>query len=136
MNRIIIMGRLTADPDIRIGNGVEVARFTLAVDRRYKREGQPSADFFRCVAFGKLSNTINQYVFKGSKIAIQGEMQQNDWTDKEGKKHYDWQVIVAEMDFCESKSAAASRTAPEADPVADDGFMQIPDGVDEELPFA
>lgn len=130
MNKIILIGRLTADPEIRIKGSTQWANFSLAVDRRFKKEGAPTADFFNCVAFGKLAELFNQYVFKGSKIAITGEMNQDNYTDKEGNKRYSWQVVVEQMDFCESKKETAKAAM---DP--DDDFMQLSDDLPEEVPF-
>jgi len=131
MNKIILMGRLTKDAEIRYTSGqtaTAVAKFNLAVDRRIKRDGQPTADFFNCVAFGKTAELIDKYIAKGSKIVLEGELQNNNW-EKDGVKHYDMQILVGQIEFAESKN---SGTAPKTD---SDGFMQIPDGADEELPF-
>lgn len=130
MNKIILIGRLTADPDVRIKGSTQWASFSLAVDRRFKKEGAPTTDFFNCVAFGKLAELFNQYVFKGSKIAITGEMQQDNYTDKEGNKRYSWQVVVGEMDFCESKKESAKAAMD-----SDEDFMELPEDLPEEVPF-
>ena len=135
MNKIMLIGRLTADPDIRIKGQTQWAKFSLAVDRRFKKEGAPDADFFNCVAFGKLAELLNMYVFKGSKIAITGEMNQDNYTDKEGNKKYSWQVVVSEMDFCESKKPTPEQAQEPAQAPDPDGFMQLPEGEQEELPF-
>lgn len=130
MNKIILIGRLTADPDVRIKGSTQWASFSLAVDRRFKKEGAPTTDFFNCVAFGKLAELFNQYVFKGSKIAISGEMQCDKYTDKEGNKRNSWQVVVGEMDFCESKKESAKAAMD-----SDEDFMELPEDLPEEVPF-
>ncbi len=108
MNKLIISGRLVADPEIRqTGEGKPVANFRLAVNRRFKREGEPEADLFSCVAFGKLAETIEKCsVSKGTKLLIEGEDRNNNWEDGNGVKHYGNQVIVGSFEFCESKSAS------------------------------
>ena len=140
MNKVIFMGRLTRDPEVRYGNnGNAVAGFSLAVDRRFKRDGQPTADFFNCSAFGKTAEFCEKYLHKGSKVVLDGEIQNDNYEDKNGVKHYSVQIIVNQIEFAESKSSQANSNdtaEPEANKPADDGFMNIPDGVDEELPFA
>jgi len=132
MNKVIMMGRLTKDPEVRYGqNNTAVARFSLAVDRRYKREGQPDADFFNCVAFGKTAEFIEKYLVKGTKVVTTGELQNNNYTDKDGNKRYDVQIMVNEIEFAESKNSNSGAQAK----TDKDGFMQIPDGIDEDLPF-
>lgn len=135
MNKIILMGRLVRDPEIRYANsGTAIARFTLAVDRRFKREGQPDADFFECTSFGKQSEFVEKYLHKGTKILLAGEMQNNNYTDKDGVKHYSMTVLVNEIEFAESKSTSGG--AAQSATGTDSGFMNIPDGVvGEELPF-
>ena len=132
MNKIMLIGRLTADPNVQVKGSTQWASFSLAVDRRFKKEGGPTADFFNCVAFGKLAELFNQYVFKGSKIAITGEMQQDNYTDKDGNKRYSWSVIVSEMDFCESKRQEAANALQNPD----EDFMKMDDLDAEEVPFA
>lgn len=132
MNKIMLIGRLTADPKVQIKGATQWASFSLAVDRKFKKEGAPTADFFNCVAFGKLAELFNQYVFKGSKIAITGEMQQDNYTDKDGNKRYSWSVIVSEMDFCESKRQEAANALQDPD----EDFMKMDDLDAEEVPFA
>lgn len=131
MNKIMLIGRLTADPKIQIKGATQWTSFSLAVDRKFKKEGAPTADFFNCVAFGKLAELFNQYVFKGSKIAITGEMQQDNYTDKDGNKRYSWSVIVSEMDFCESKRQEAANALQDPD----EDFMKMDDLDAEEVPF-
>lgn len=130
MNITAQVGRFTADPEIRYGgaNNTAIAKFTLAVDRRFKREGQPSADFHTCVAFGKTAELIEKYCKKGMKVAVYGEVQNNNYEDKNGTKHYGYQILVDNIEFCEKKG----ETAPAA---KSDEFMTIPDTDMEELPF-
>ena len=141
MNKVILMGRLTKDPEVRYSQGnqqMAIANYTLAVDRRFKREGEPSADFIRCVSFGKTAEFAEKYFRKGTKIAIIGKIQTGSYTNREGKKVYTTDVIVEEQEFAESKNAnSQNQTAPAPDPMADaEGFMSIPEGFeDEELPF-
>ena len=136
MNKVILMGRLTRDVEIRYseGSGKAVARFDLAVNRRYKQEGQPEADFFSCVAFGKIAETFEKCeIGKGTKLMLEGEIRNNNY-EKDGVKHYSNQIIVNSFEFCESKGSG-SRPVPvqQAD---SDGFMNIPDNIGEELPFS
>lgn len=149
MNRVILMGRLTRDPDVRYSqsaNGsMAVARYTLAVDRRRARtEGgsEQTADFISCVAFGRAGEFAEKYLHQGTKLVVSGRIQTGSYTNKDGQKVYTTDVVVDEQEFAESKSSAASseasytpsRPQPSADP--GDGFMNIPDGVDDEgLPF-
>ena len=142
MNKVILLGRLTRDPEVRYSQGENatcIARFTLAVDRRYKKEGdQQTADFISCVAFGKNGEFFEKYGRKGTKFAITGRIQTGSYTNKDGVKVYTTDVVVEEQEFAESKgSGDASQQATTPPPVSDagDGFMNIPDGIDEELPF-
>lgn len=126
MNKVIFSGRLTADPEVRYtGEGKAVVSFNFAVNRTFDRE---NSDFFKCVAFGKTAETIEKLVRKGTKLLIEGEIRNNNYTDKNGVKRYEMQVIVSSFEFCESKGS----TEPK---VNENGFMDIPDGIDEELPF-
>lgn len=143
MNKVILMGRLTRDPDIRYSQGenpTAIARFTLAVDRRFKREGEQSADFINCISFGKSAEFAEKYLHKGTKIAVTGRIQTGSYTNKDGVKVYTTDVVVEEQEFAESKSASGqggqnnSGVSPYGSAL-DDGFMNIPDGIDEELPF-
>lgn len=140
MNKWIGMGRLTRDPEVRYGqSGNAVANFSIAVDRRFKRDGEAQADFFNCTAFGKTGEFVEKYLKKGIKVVVDGELQNNNYEDKNGTKHYSVQIIVNQIEFAESKSSQANNNdtaEPEANKPADDGFMNIPDGIDEELPFA
>lgn len=146
MNKVILMGRLTRDPEIRYSQGEQataIARYSLAVDRRFKREGDTqTADFINCVAFGRQGEFAEKYLRKGIKIAITGRIQTGSYTNKDGQKVYTTDVVVEEQEFAESKAASeqnsggfvpADRPSPTA--AAGDGFMNIPDGIDEELPF-
>lgn len=135
MNHICLIGRLTADPEVRYTQGekpMAVARYTLAVDRPRKAEGQQVADFIRCVAFGKTAEFAEKYLHKGEKIALNGRIQTGSFDDKDGKKVYTTDIVVNSHYFCESAGNAPARKAT----TDEDGFMQIPDGVgDEGLPF-
>ena len=139
MNKVILMGRLTKDPDIRytqVSNPICVARYTLAVDRRFHKEGEQTADFINCVVFGKGAEFAQKYLFRGTKISISGRIQTGSYTKQDGTKVYTTEVVVEEQEFAESKlnSNGAERQSPAQD--SQDGFMNIPDGVDDEgLPF-
>ena len=131
MNKVIMMGRLTKDPEIRYAqSGSAVAGFSIAVDRRFKRDGEPDADFFNCSAFGKTAEFLEKYVHKGTKVVIEGRLQNDSYTNKDGQKVTATKILVDSMEFAESKQASA-----ESQPAAPDaqGFMNVPDG--EELPF-
>ncbi len=149
MNKVILMGRLTRDPEVRYSQGetpLAIARYSLAVDRRNARGGndEQTADFINCVAFGRAGEFAERYFHKGTKIAVSGRIQTGSYTNKDGVKVYTTEVVVDEQEFAESKNASSgneggytggnnySRPAPSA---AGDGFMNIPDGIDEELPF-
>ena len=126
MNKLFFTGRLTADPEVRyLQDGKAVASFNFAVNRSFDRE---NSDFFRCTAFGKTAETIEKLVKKGTKLVIMGRIQNNNYTDKNGVKRYDMQVMVDEFEFCESKGESK-------EPKEANGFMNIPDGIEEELPF-
>ncbi|TCL60971.1 single-strand DNA-binding protein [Kineothrix alysoides] len=150
MNKVILMGRLTRDPEVRYSQGespMAIARYTLAVDRRFGRSGDDAtADFIGCVAFGKAGEFAEKYFRKGTKVAITGRIQTGSYTNKDGVKVYTTDVVVEDQEFAESKNSAGAdggfagnsnfsgggRPEPMA---AGDGFMNIPDGIDEELPF-
>ena len=145
MNKVILMGRLTRDPDIRHSageNSTAVARYTLAVDRRYKRDGETGADFISCVAFGRSAEFAQKYFRQGLKVVVTGRIQTGSYTNRDGNKVYTTDVAVEEQEFAESKAAGqrnreeSSQERPEPMPVDENGFMNIPDGIDEELPFA
>lgn len=143
MNKVILIGRLTREPDIRFTNGAEpmtIARYTLAVDRRIRKEGEVSADFISCIAFGKNAEFAEKYLSKGVKIAIEGKIQTGSYVKQDGTRVFTTDVVIESQEFCESKGAAgqqennAGRTAPSTD--SGDEFMQIPDGVEDDgLPF-
>ena len=144
MNKVILMGRLTRDPEIRQSqNGDEsmkIARYTLAVDRRGSRNsgnGQPTADFIPCVAFGRGADFAEGYLHQGTKIVVTGRIQTGSYTTKDGVKVYTTDIIVDETEFAESKSSANGGTnADNPAPASSDGFMNIPDSVEDEgLPF-
>lgn len=144
MNKVVLMGRLTREPDVRYTQSqLCTARFTLAVDRRFKREGEATADFINCVAFGKTAEFAEKYLKKGTKIATSGRIQTGSYTNREGQKVYTTDVILEECEFAESKSSQSNqdpdrdtRPTPPPSPMGDpDDFMSIPDGLDE-LPFA
>ena len=152
MNKVILMGRLTRDPDVRYTSGdkpMALARYTLAVDRRFKRDGEATADFIGCVAFGRSAEFAEKYLRQGMRIVITGRIQTGSYTNRDGVKVYTTDVVVEDQEFAESKSVSDSHAAsyhqnysspaPAAAPapsaVSADGFMNIPDGIDEELPF-
>lgn len=145
MNKVILLGRLTRDPEVRYGTGenaTAVARYTLAVDRRFKRDGEQSADFIGCVAFGRNAEFAEKYLRQGTKIALTGRIQTGSYTNRDGQKVYTTDIIVEEQEFAESKAAAASSggqnnySRPSSSPTDADRFMNIPDGIDDELPFS
>ncbi len=148
MNKVILMGRLTRDPEVRYGGAdgqTAIARFSLAVDRRFRRQGEGNdTDFFNCTAFGKLGEFADRFLKQGTKVLLTGRIQNDNYTGKDGQKVYSVQIIAEELEFAESKGAGRTDTAqPAAGPTqeapvtpAADGFMNIPDGVDDsELPF-
>lgn len=144
MNKVILMGRLTRDPDVRYSDqSSAVARFTLAVDRRFKRDGdQQTADFISCVAFSKTGEFIERYCHQGTKLVVEGRIQTGSYTNRDGNKVYTTDVVAENVEFAESKAAAANNEGgyqsarPEPSSAAGDGFMNIPDGVEDEgLPF-
>lgn len=144
MNKIILMGRLTRDPEVRYSQGentMAIARFSLAVNRRYKREGEPDADFFNCTAFGKQAEFVEKYLKQASKILVSGRVQNDNYTNKEGQKVYSVQIMVEELEFAESKGSSDAGTQQQQQQATQpqfnaDGFMNIPDSLAEELPFA
>lgn len=135
MNKIILIGRLTKDVETRYSGEMAIARYSLAVDRKFKRDGEPTADFINCVAFAKNGEFAEKYLKKGMKIAVTGRIQTGSYTDKDGKKVYTTDVVVEEHEFCESKGSGTSESdVPTFKPDAN-GFVSIPDTVEEELPF-
>ena len=138
MNKVILMGRLVRDPEVRYSQGANptaVAKYSLAVPRKYKQDGQPDCDFINCIAFGKLGEFAEKYLRKGTKIAVVGRIQTGSYTNKEGQKVYTTDVVVEEQEFAESKSNSSQQGNSAPEPMGSDGFMNIPDGIDEELPF-
>ena len=143
MNKVVLMGRLTRDPEVRYSQGenaLAIARYTLAVDRRFKRDGEQSADFINCVVFGKSAEFTERYFRQGMRITVCGRIQTGSYTNKDGVKVYTTEVVVEEQESAESKNASGAQsyqTSPAPAPSVDagDGFMNIPDGIDEELPF-
>ena len=151
MNKVILMGLLTRDPEVRYSageNSMAIARYTLAVDRRFKRDGEATADFIGCVAFGRQAEFAERYFRQGIRIVVTGRIQTGSYTNRDGVKVYTTDVVVEEQEFAESKAvsdshvshaaSAPSMGAPAPAPAAAsaDGFMNIPDGIDEELPFS
>ncbi|MBQ7464760.1 MAG: single-stranded DNA-binding protein [Lachnospiraceae bacterium] len=148
MNKVVLMGRLTKDPSVRYSQGenpLAVARFTLAVDRRFRRQSEggddQTADFISCVAFGKQGEFVEKYAHKGTKFALSGRIQTGRYTNKEGQTVYTTDVVVEDIEFAESKAsqnasenggASHESSTPSG---ADDGFMNVPDEIDEDLPF-
>ena len=149
MNKVILMGRLTRDPEVRYSageNATAVARYTLAVDRRFgRRDGESNADFIGCVAFGRSAEFAEKYFRQGLKVVVTGRIQTGSYTNREGQKVYTTDVVVEDQEFAESKAASAENSGfagqgyqaerPSPAAAVGDGFMNIPDGIDEELPF-
>lgn len=139
MNKVILVGRLTRDPEVRFSQGenaMAIARYTIAVNRRVKREGDPEADFIRCVVFGRAAEFAEKYFRQGLRIAISGRIQTGSYTNKEGVKVYTTEVVVEEQEFAESMAEREHMQTPASTPESSgDGFMNVPDGIDEELPF-
>lgn len=139
MNKVIMMGRLTRDPEVRYSQGANqtaVGRFSIAVDRRFKREGEPDADFFNCTAFGKQAEFVEKYLHKGTKIVVCGRIQNDNYTNKDGQMVYSVRLMVEEIEFAESKNAANAGAPAENNTASDsNGFMNIPEGIEEDLPF-
>ncbi len=155
MNKVVLVGRLTRDPEVRYSQGetaTAVARYTIAVDRRFKRENEPTADFIPCKIFGRSAEFAEKYFRQGMRVAISGRIQTGSYTNKDGVKVYTTEVIVEDQEFAESKAEYEanhgsyqqnsyqqnSYQQPAPSPAADvgDGFMNIPDGIEEELPFS
>ena len=136
MNKIILMGRLTRDPEVRYSDDNKaVGRFVLAVDRKFKKDGGPTADFFNCTAFGKTAEFVEKYLKKGTKILLTGSIQNDNYTNGHGEQVYAMQVIVDEMEFAESKNAGSGTNEPTQTQTTSGGFMNLPDGIDDEMPF-
>lgn len=148
MNKVILMGNLTRDPEIRYSQGensLAIARFSIAVNRRFSRQGDTDTDFFNCTAFGKQAEFVEKYFKQGSRMLLTGRVQNDNYTNKNGERVYSVQILADEIEFAERKSTAdanASRSAsnfgggaPEPAMAADDDFMNIPDGIEDGLPF-
>ena len=150
MNKVILMGRLTRDPEVRYSgsdSSLAIARYTLAVDRRFARRDanstEQTADFINCVVFGKGAEFAEKYLHQGTKIVVTGRIQTGSYTNRDGQRIYTTDVVVEDQEFAESKAASGAQTggfqaaapAPAPSMSAGDGFMNIPDGIDEELPF-
>ena len=139
MNSVQLTGRLTRDPEVRYTDGgLSIARFTLAVNRRFKQENGPSADFIQCKAFGKTAEFIEKYFSKGRKMDLNGRIQTGSYQNQDGATVYTTEIIVENVEFGESRSSAGngSNNGNQMPASGDDGFMNIPDGLDEELPFS
>lgn len=148
MNKVMLMGRLARDPEVRYSQGetpIAIARFTLAVNRwgRQQNDTQPSADFISCICFGKIAEVVEKYCKQGSKIAITGHIQTGSYTNRDGQKVYTTEVVLEELEFAESKQeqsgnagiSSGTTAGPEPSAATGDGFMNIPDGIGDELPF-
>lgn len=139
MNKVILMGRLTREPEVKTSqSGTMIARYTLAVDRRFQRDGEQTADFISCVAFGRGAEFAEKYLHQGTKVIVTGHIQTGSYTNKDGNKVYTTDVIAEDQEFAESKAASQTQEAPAPEPknVDENGFMDIPDGLDQEqLPF-
>lgn len=140
MNKVILMGRLTRDPEVRYAqneSGIAVARYNLAVDRKYKRDGEQDVDFINCVAFGRAAEFAEKYFYKGIKLVLIGRIQTGSYVNKDGQRVYTTDVVIEEQEFAESKSSGSHNNSPSsgtsANQNSNDGFMNVTD--DEELPF-
>ena len=143
MNKVILLGNLTRDPEIRYSQGekqIAVARFSLAVNRRFANDGETNADFFNCTAFGKTAEFIEKYFRQGSRMSLVGRIENNNYTNKNGEKVYSVQIMVEEVEFAERKSSQSNNQTQNQNQTAqangeDDDFMNIPDGIEDGLPF-
>ena len=145
MNKVILMGRLTKDPEIKYAQGsssTAIARYTLAVERKFKCQGdEQSADFISCVSFGKTAEFVEKYLKQGTKVTACGRIQTGSYTNKSGQKIYTTDVLLEEIEFAESKNTSSnninvnSMSSSQLSQAIGDGFINIPDGIDEELPF-
>lgn len=147
MNKVILMGNLTRDPEIRYSQGensLAIARFSIAVNRRFARQGDTDTDFFNCTAFGKQAEFVEKYFRKGSRMLLTGRVQNDNYTNSNGEKVYSVQIIAEEIEFAERKSTADANAAtqgsnfgatPQPNAAANDDFMNIPDGIEDGLPF-
>ena len=138
MNKAVLVGRLTRDPEVRYSQGenaTAVARYTVAVERRFKREGEPTADFILCVVFGRSAEFAEKYFRQGMRVSVSGRIQTGSYTNKDGVRVYTTEVIVEEQEFAESRTEQEARAQIPDEITPRDRFMNIPDGIDEELPF-
>lgn len=143
MNKVILLGNMTRDPEIRYSQGekqIAIARFSLAVNRRFANDGETNADFFNCTAFGKTAEFIEKYFRQGSRMSLVGRIENNNYTNKNGEKVYSVQIMVEEVEFAERKSAQSNNQTQNQNQQAhtnggDDDFMNIPDGIEDGLPF-
>lgn len=141
MNKLTLVGRLSKDVETRYSQGANptaISRTSIAVDRKIKKDGDPEADFFNLIAFGKTAEFLDKYFRKGNRIAIVGRVENDNYTDKEGRKVYGTRIIAEECEFCESKgepSTKTEKTQNKANGEVKEGFMDVPDGLQEELPF-
>lgn len=146
MNKVILLGRLVRDPETRYGganDSMAVCRYTLAVDRKFKKDGEGTADFINCISFGKIAEFAEKYFTKGLRVAVSGRIQTGSYTNRDGQKVYTTDVVVEEHEIAQSRSEASnqqeSNRQPEISPYGadkDNGFMKIPDGIDDEFPFS
>ena len=146
MNKVILLGRLARDPETRYGganDSMAVCRYTLAVDKKFKKDGEATADFINCISFGKIAEFAEKYFTKGLRVAVSGRIQTGSYTNRDGKKIYTTDVVVEEHEIAQSRSEASnqqeSNLQPEISPYGEDkdnGFMNVPDGIDDELPFS
>lgn len=136
MNKVILLGNLTRDPEIRYTQGdnpLAIARFSLAVNRRFSKNGEKEADFFNCTAFGKQAEFVEKYFKQGSRMMLAGRIQNDSYTNKNGEKVYTVQIIVEEVEFAEKKSSSGQ--AGNSDTAGADEFMNIPEGELDGMPF-
>ena len=136
MNKVLLVGRFTKDPEIKYANsGLTIASFNVAVDRKYKKEGEQSADFVSCKAFGKTAEFIEKYFHKGMRIGIDGRIQTGSYQKDDGSKVYTTDVVCDGVEFVESKSSDGNAPKAKQEEQQADDFVNVPDGIDEELPF-
>lgn len=139
MNKIILLGRLTRNPEVRYSSGensTAISRFTIATNRKYVKENdEVKADFFNCTAFGKQGEFVEKYLKQGTKVLLSGRVQNDNYTNREGQKVYSVQIVVEEIEFAESKGSSETTQAAEPVPTDSNGFMNIPTGLEEDLPF-
>lgn len=136
MNLLVICGRLTRDPEVRTGGSTPIARYTVAVDRQFKRDGDPDADFFNCTVFGKSAEFAEKYFRQGTKVIVTGRIQQDNYTNKDGEKVYAWTVVVTNQEFAESKKTADENGSQKKPESKSSAYVEVPeDFTDEDLPF-